>query len=315
MHYSADVYTLSPSEFPLTSWPGTPIPKPRVMKPAFDLDEAGYLRLEDIHQGRWVERRPLLDGPREPGARGGVLPDEFVLWELLELGDRLRRAGLSFEGTATFDLKFEIPPKAVELIRAFWTKWGAITISPHPQIAPGFRIADRTHLNDVVFRLLLAESMSRHWIAFIKGDYYSSAWAWQGFASSRPTPGDPGERISWWWVFTRAINDGLAEIPPHLVYWPDEAWRRIEPEPVTVYAACCAQIYNLANDAFDQVPLRQCANETCGRYFMRQRDGAAQGQSHTKGVKYCSKNCRYAQGQRERRRRHPDEPQDDSGTP
>ena len=68
----------------------------------------------------------------------------------------------------------------------------------------------------------------------------------------------------------------------------------------TIYSVSFLQMYNhLAEDA----SVRMCANETCRRYFVRQRGRAEYGQFRTTGVKYCSRECARAQAQRELRRR------------
>jgi hypothetical protein len=60
------------------------------------------------------------------------------------------------------------------------------------------------------------------------------------------------------------------------------------------------QLYNhLAEDA----TIRECANETCRRNFVRQRGRAEYGQNRTSGIKYCTREGARAQAQRLLRRR------------
>lgn len=49
--------------------------------------------------------------------------------------------------------------------------------------------------------------------------------------------------------------------------------------------------------------LKECANETCDRWFRFQEGGARLGQYRSTGVIYCSVKCARAQAMREYRRR------------
>jgi hypothetical protein len=88
-------------------------------------------------------------------------------------------------------------------------------------------------------------------------------------------------------------------------YSPRIAFSRgpVDPRPTAdgmVYVRCCVELYN---HICEEAGYRVCANETCGRLFVRQQGRAQYGFHRLEGVRFCSVNCARAQTQREYRRR------------
>ncbi len=107
-----------------------------------------------------------------------------------------------------------------------------------------------------------------------------------------------------WLTFTRLLREGLASRGPHIEYAPRQD--SIEGTPrwlgdiaVDLITALCVQIHNMI---LEDLPVMQCANETCRGPFIRQRDRAEHGQHRTTGVLYCSRGCARAQARRVARR-------------
>jgi hypothetical protein len=75
--------------------------------------------------------------------------------------------------------------------------------------------------------------------------------------------------------------------------------RQREPRPANLYQTCCLQLYN---HIAESATYAHCANEACGRVFVRQRGRAKYGRYRTTKVDYCSSTCARAQEQRKLRR-------------
>lgn len=70
--------------------------------------------------------------------------------------------------------------------------------------------------------------------------------------------------------------------------------------PADLLASLCLQ---LANHISEGATYKECKNETCGRWFYRQRGRAEYGQFRTRGNLYCSTSCARTQSSRDSRRK------------
>lgn len=174
---------------------------------------------------------------------------------------------------------------AVE-VAAFLSEHGEVTLPasvpwPVPTAGePGWR--------EVAEVLGAARVLVHHWIASEKGEPVVPAW-------SRP---DLTHDDVAWAVWADNLNHGLAGL--HVRVEVDLRGSRVGLPEVDLYGGLCAQLFNVMAD---DIPVRQCDNETCGRWMQRQEGRSEQGQHRSKGVMYCSRACARAQAERARRRR------------
>ncbi|HEY5273484.1 MAG TPA: hypothetical protein VIJ34_09645, partial [Acidimicrobiales bacterium] len=109
--------------------------------------------------------------------------------------------------------------------------------------------------------------------------------AWSGFRDSFPGIGRPKSTEQAWAWWSDAINAALRPLHPRVQVTSDEddAARRfgIDQPSVGAYTALMAQLVNLV---VHEVPWQRCANEKCGKAFVRQSGRAAAGQNRSTGL-------------------------------
>ncbi len=101
-------------------------------------------------------------------------------------------------------------------------------------------------------------------------------------------------------VLESGLGDALEAFAPAVITNPDvplftDHW---------AFEIACLELFN---HMVENATYRKCANQTCGRFFVRQRGRSIHGQHRRTGVKYCSAECAKAQSQRAYRRRKRDE--------
>ena len=103
-------------------------------------------------------------------------------------------------------------------------------------------------------------------------------------------------------VLATALAAGLKPYTPHLQTFHDEQKepRALWVNRLDVWNVCCLELFN---HIVEGARYRTCANETCGRLFVRQEGRALHAQHRTRGVMYCSSSCARMQAQRAYRRR------------
>lgn len=200
------------------------------------------------------------------------------------------------------------PPQDLDAARAWkvLSKPGDVEPAPADVKAAGTKLLSEggtasfdypVHLGEIALRVRVVKRLAHHAMAYVSGGDVREAW------SGEKVPGAFGRVHSEhdaWRQFTNYMNAALRPFSAR-VYLPDGGMNFTDDglEP-TVYQVAVLQLFN---DLADQATYRRCANATCGRLFIRQRDGRAQHYDRTQGVRYCSRSCANQQTQRDYRRR------------
>ena len=162
------------------------------------------------------------------------------------------------------------------------------------------------HLDEFVLFAGLLRAMAKTWQAVMGALAWDDALrAWEAPAEFLASVDDGADRDS------RAegavtltcdlLNEALGAFTAHVSLHSDRATGRREPHwHATTWQALSLQIFN---DIASGSQFKTCANEKCGRIFVRQRGTSRFGQSRATGVMYCTPSCARAQAQREYRRR------------
>jgi hypothetical protein len=265
--------------FRVTVWPGGPIPVPKMTPWSIQVLDGRFL---------------YYDIPQPEVA----LPEEMFLREVMDCDPADPETAIRF--TTTCGVLTGFGERTFEYLPPTETYRGPFPGLLH--VAAQYAETANLHPNYVVsleaVRLHLGalRAMVRHWDAHLAGappEALVAAWIREGMSVL------PDEREAWR-VFGAHLNAAIRPFQAHIELASPDGIGVLAGRPsANLYSALCLQ---LMNEMAASSTFRRCANETCGRLFVRQRGGSRYGQ-HRSDAMYCTPECARMQAQRQYRRR------------
>jgi len=258
-----------------------------------------------------------------PTASRAIPPVAGVVADLVDGAIRYLQGAADVELPPELAIR-EIPRLAssdAAVLLAFTNQWGPLT-QPFGDAAALLPVRERQQYQGPVGQYLAPlevvshhvralRAVILHWWAYEqhRDDDIVKAWTSSGFADPGALGAAHPIEVAWdWWA--DHVNAALAPFTVGVAVESTDGdqgrkhgWNR---PVVTAYSAMMLQVLN---DVASETAWRTCANEPCGRIFARQQGRAEYGQHRSTGIRYCTRECARAQGERERRRARKGMPQ------
>jgi hypothetical protein len=142
------------------------------------------------------------------------------------------------------------------------------------------------HAAEVAWRVRAMQRTTNHFLAYLAGEPVAPAWR------------DCEDDLDAWRNFIQVTGAALRDF--HVRVELEALDQPLPPDETSLYRAAMLQ---LVNDLAANETIHYCANETCGRPFVRQLGRSTYGGHRRSGTLYCTSRCARAQYQREKRRR------------
>lgn len=273
-----------------TVWPGQPVPVPPVLRP-YGVERDGPWLLPNLDPSRPWQLAYLPPEVYLRQFRDTPAADLDALAELCGLGWIVQLYQQPYR---------DLPVKsdeawAHELARLEATLWPGAQMRWAGNEAEREAVSDRHHRLDlgppvhaaeIAWRVRAVQRTTDHLLAYLDGEPVAQAW-----------PDCADELDAWRW-FIQYTGAALREFHVRVeLEYPDAP---NHPDETSLYTAAMLQ---LVNDLAANETVHRCANEACGRPFVRQLGRSTYGGHRRSGTLYCTSNCARAQYQREKRRR------------
>ncbi len=280
------------ARFRITTWPPDPLPHPR----------QGIRLPYRVTPGGGLAARPLEEGDV---TWSGTSSETYLLALALDLTDTAAIAefvsthgvmGIAMRGyNQFFKLGWGFEENVLPRLRTSRDRCREMAL-----VEAGFDEDFPSSLDETVteFRYAVAwlRDLTTAW-RVLRGELDVTKAQWAGLAWGEGRPNNPYGLGNFLRI---GLPRGLAWIHPEVVVEETSPALEIGRLDFFAFDICCLELFNhIAERAY----YRRCANETCGRLFVRQEGRAVHGQHRTRGVKYCSPECARAQAQRAYRRR------------